>query len=225
MENYKQINYTIKRTNRKNSIAMVFVNSHAQVRAPHKISKKIIEKFIEKNYEFILEKLQNSEFFTREYKNGEEILIHGEKYTLNTILSKINKIEIENHKVNLYVKEDTIEQKKELMENYLKSIAKIDIKRLVLKNSKLMELFPNNVKLNKAEKRWGSCNYVSKTLNFTLRNAMLNEHAQEYIVIHELAHLKHPNHSKSFWKFVEKFMPDYKEAEKYLKVNSALLQL
>jgi predicted metal-dependent hydrolase len=88
-----------------------------------------------------------------------------------------------------------------------------------------MDLYPSKVKLNRAEKRWGSCNYSTKTLNFTIRNAMLPDWVQEYIVIHELSHLVHPNHSAKFWSFVETFMPDYKQAEKYLRVNSSLLTL
>jgi predicted metal-dependent hydrolase len=46
---------------------------------------------------------------------------------------------------------------------------------------------------------------------------MYSRHALEYVIIHELCHLKHMNHSKKFWSMVESFMPDYKEAEKELK--------
>lgn len=225
MENYKQINYTIKYTSRKNSIAMVFEKNHAEIRAPKKISQKVIDKFLEKNYDFILEKIENSNYIERLLKSGEELLIHGEKYTLNVEISKFNEVIVGDNIINLYVKSDDYDLKKQVLEKYYKKIAELDIKRLVLKWSKKMNLYPKTVKLNKAEKRWGSCNYTTKTLNFTIRNAMLVDWAQEYIVIHELAHLKHPNHSEKFWNFVESFMPDYKQAEEYLKVNSKQLKL
>ena len=225
MENYNGIQYTIKHTTRKNSIAMVFNNSNAEIRVPKRTSKRVIEKFIAKHYDFILEKIENAKSFTREYKTGEQILIQGEQYTLNIIVAKANDIQFEDHPLNLFVTADDYDLKKQLIETYLRKIAELDIKRLVSKFAPIMQLYPTKVKLNKAEQRWGSCNYVTKTLNFTIRNAMLADWVQEYIVIHELAHLLHPNHSKNFWNHVEKFMPDYKEAEKYLKVNSALLTL
>ena len=46
---------------------------------------------------------------------------------------------------------------------------------------------------------------------------MYPEKAIDYVVIHELSHILHHNHGKDFWKTVEEFMPDYKEAEKMLK--------
>ena len=225
MENYKQISYNIKQTTRKNSIAMVFLSSHAEIRVPKNTSKRTIEKFLEKNYDLILQKINNATFAQREYIQNEEFLIAGQVFKLNIVISNINEVIAENGIINLYVKYDDYDLKKALIEKYYTRIAQTDIKRLVLKWSKNMELFPAKVKLNKAEKRWGSCNYSTKTLNFTIRNAMLEDWVQEYIVIHELAHLIHPNHSARFWNFVESFMPDYKLAEQYLKANSALLTL
>ncbi|HAG53139.1 MAG TPA: hypothetical protein DCL21_05065 [Alphaproteobacteria bacterium] len=223
MENYKQINYTIKHTTRKNSIAMVFLQTHAEIRAPKRTSKRTIESFIKKHYDFILEKLENLEFVERHYKTGEEFLIQGEKYTLNVSIAPVNDVIVDEGGINLYVQSDDYDLKKEVLEAYFKRIAQLDIKRLVLRWSKIMALFPSKVKLNRAEKRWGSCNYHTKTLNFTIRTAMLPDWVQEYIVIHELAHLLHPDHSKNFWNHVEQFMPDYKEAEKYIKTYSSLL--
>lgn len=225
MENYKDIQYSIKYTSRKNSIALVFLSTHAEIRAPRKTNIKTIEKFLEKNYELILQKIENSTFATREYVQGEEFLIAGETYKLNIVLSKVNEVIAQDGIINLYVKQDDFDLKKELLDKYYTRIAQTDIKRLVMNWSKQMDLYPNKVKLNRAEKRWGSCNYSTKTLNFTIRNAMLPDWVQEYIVIHELSHLVHPNHSAKFWNFVETFMPDYKQAEKYLRVNSSLLTL
>lgn len=225
METYKQIKYIIKYTERKNSIALVFSGNNIEIRAPKRTSKRVIEKFLNKHHDFILDKLSNNPLFIRKYENGEQLLIGGVNYTLKIILSDFNKIEIENTILKLFITENSQDLKKQLIENYLRKITQIDIERLVLKYSKIMNLYPYTVKLNKAKSRWGSCNYVTKTLNFTIRNAMLEDWVQEYIVIHELAHLKHPNHSASFWNFVAKYMPDYKNAEKYIKLNSQFLVL
>ena len=69
------------------------------------------------------------------------------------------------------------------------------------------------VKINSAKKRYGSCSGTNN-LNFSLYLMDKDERFVDYVVVHEIAHIKHHNHSKDFYKFVEKFMPDYKERMK-----------
>jgi predicted metal-dependent hydrolase len=86
----------------------------------------------------------------------------------------------------------------------------------VEKYAAIMGVFPEHVSINSAKTRFGSCS-SKKRLNFSCRLMTYDERAIDYVVVHELAHLKHLNHSKDFWAFVEKFMPDYKERKKLLK--------
>lgn len=70
--------------------------------------------------------------------------------------------------------------------------------------------------------RWGSCS-AKGNLNFNCLLALTPPYVQDYIVVHELCHRKHPNHSSRFWAEVARVMPDYKEAEKWLKANGGAL--
>ncbi len=70
--------------------------------------------------------------------------------------------------------------------------------------------------------KWGSCSHRGN-LNFNWKLAMAPLHVIDYLVIHELSHLKHFNHSKQFWATVEQFCPGYNLCEEWLKQNSALL--
>ena len=79
--------------------------------------------------------------------------------------------------------------------------------------AKIMRVEPASVKINSAKKRYGSCSGTNN-LNFSLYLMDKDERFVDYVVVHELAHIKHHNHSKDFYKFVEKFMPDYKERMK-----------
>jgi len=71
-----------------------------------------------------------------------------------------------------------------------------------------------SIKNNKTN--WGSCS-SKKNLNFNYRIIFLSKKEIDYIVVHELSHLKEMNHSKKFWKEVEKYCPDYKKIRKELK--------
>lgn len=71
--------------------------------------------------------------------------------------------------------------------------------------------------------RWGSCSSRG-TLSFNWRLVMAPEAIQEYVVIHELAHLKQPNHSTAFWQIVSQHFPDYKKARAWLRANASLLR-
>ena len=98
---------------------------------------------------------------------------------------------------------------------YKKEIIKY-LPNLVDIYSKKMNLIPTSLKYRKNKRTWGSCNYKNG-LNFNILLMKFPIELMEYVVIHELAHIKHKNHSKRFWDLVEKFCPDYKQREKIFK--------
>jgi hypothetical protein len=75
-----------------------------------------------------------------------------------------------------------------------------------------------NLKYNHSN--WGSCSHAGN-VNLSTRLLFAPRSVQDYVILHELAHLVEMNHSDRFWALVERFMPDYREAEKWLKVNRA----
>ena len=86
---------------------------------------------------------------------------------------------------------------------------------LVDKYSDLMGLKCGRVRITSAEHRYGSCN-SNGNICFSYRLMMYPEAAREYVVVHELAHLKEMNHSAAFYTIVEKYMPDYRQRKKLL---------
>ena len=77
-------------------------------------------------------------------------------------------------------------------------------------------LKPNRVRIRTISYAWGSC---SSKKNITLNSKLISyeEPVIRYVILHELCHLQHMNHSQAFWKLVEQYMPDYKEVKKQLK--------
>jgi hypothetical protein len=80
------------------------------------------------------------------------------------------------------------------------------------------------VRITSARTRWGSCS-ANQTLNFTYRLSMAPLDVIEYVVVHELAHLKERNHSQNFWREVTRLMPDYQARRRWLKQNGYRLTL
>lgn len=121
--------------------------------------------------------------------------------------------------------EKHINLKKERLEKY--SVSKKD--KLMLKEkalpylsertehfAKIMGVKPTGIKITSAEKRFGSCS-GKNSICYSWRLMLYPPEAIDYVVVHELAHIKHKNHSKEFYCFIEKFLPDYKKREKLLK--------
>jgi len=80
------------------------------------------------------------------------------------------------------------------------------------------------IRITSARTRWGSCS-AKKTLSFTWRLVMAPPEVVDYVVVHELCHLRELNHSRAFWAQVEAILPDYKGKRKWLKENGNLLVL
>ncbi len=80
------------------------------------------------------------------------------------------------------------------------------------------------IRISSARTRWGSCSQKG-TLSFTWRLVMAPTEVIDYVVVHELCHLKQMNHSKTFWEQVETILPAYRAYRKWLKKNGALLRL
>ncbi|MDD5018833.1 MAG: SprT family zinc-dependent metalloprotease [Candidatus Omnitrophica bacterium] len=82
--------------------------------------------------------------------------------------------------------------------------------------SPILNVRPDAIKVSGAKSRWGSCS-AKDTLNFSWRIAALPQDIIDYIVVHELAHLKHKNHGPLFWNTVASVIEDYKRRNRWLK--------
>ena len=82
--------------------------------------------------------------------------------------------------------------------------------------SALMGLTPTALHITSAKTRFGSCS-GKNSISLSWRVMQYDERAIDYVVVHELAHIKHHNHGKQFYALIERYLPDYKERAKILK--------
>ena len=81
-----------------------------------------------------------------------------------------------------------------------------------------------SLSVTSARARWGSCSY-NNALHFSFRLLYAPPAVIDYVVVHELAHTFHRNHSRQFWATVERFVPDYRKKRDWLKEKSILMQI
>lgn len=85
--------------------------------------------------------------------------------------------------------------------------------------AQIMGLDYGEVKITSAKTRYGSCNTKTHNLCFSYKLIQKPVNLVDYVIVHELAHIVHPNHSKEFYGYIERYMPDYKERIKLLKLS------
>jgi predicted metal-dependent hydrolase len=98
---------------------------------------------------------------------------------------------------------------------YRKEVERI-VTPLLRKWSDAMALFPAKVRYQKTRRQWGSCS-SRNTLSFNTMLAKVPVEAIEYVVVHELVHIRHKHHQRAFWKLVEDMIPDYRERQAILR--------
>lgn len=85
--------------------------------------------------------------------------------------------------------------------------------------SELMKLYPVQINITRARKRFGSCS-SKKVISFSVLLMAYPLEAIDYVIVHELAHIKHMNHSKEFYELIEEYLPDHNERKKMLSQHS-----
>ena len=221
----KTIAYTINKAKIKN-IYITIENGEVVIKAPWYTTRNQIQEVVESKRDWIMKKLEEYNVSPRkakEYEDGEKFQILGESYYLNIYYKDINNaiLNVENEKIEIilplsYAEEDNIEQIKKMIDKMYYMIAEKEVESAMEKTRKMVGLAPEEYKIKKIKYAWGTCS-SRKVITINQNLMMYSRKAIEYVVLHEICHLKYMNHSKKFWEMVESYMPDYKEAEKELK--------
>jgi predicted metal-dependent hydrolase len=229
------IDYNIIRSNRRKSIALQVKGGELIVRAPQYVADSYIQQLILKKELWIEEKLQiqNSHLASQknhteniDFSNNGSIWINGHNKKVLLLFSHKSSIEnsIDEFKVTLlnrYKKATEKEQNKAIKRNVEVWLKEKATKLLISKVdhfSHELNLFPSDIKVRQYKARWGSCNSRGQ-LSFNYLLLMTPDWVIDYVVVHELCHLKYLNHSNHYWLFVEQSFPRYKEAKQWLKLH------
>lgn len=220
------IEYQLIRSHRKTIAILITPDASVVVRAPLSAPKAEIAGFVELKRRWIIEKrrlaLERAEAHKpREIASGEEFPYLGRRLML-AASDSVACVEAVGQTLAI-PREKMRDAATELKRWYMLEASRVIAARV---NHWMQRtgIYASSMGVTGARRRWGSCS-ASGALNFTWRLVMAPEDVIDYVVVHELSHIEHLNHSKAFWARVEEIMPDYKIKLKWLRDNSALLKL
>jgi len=146
----------------------------------------------------------------------------GKAIPIKIINKDKESIRFKNNEITITTNSWSKELKKEYRAKLYKSLAPTLLNAKFEHWQNIMNLKATKLNYRKTKRQWGSCSYKNAiSLNTFL--VMLPSYLIDYIIVHELSHIVHKNHSKEFWSFVEKFIPEYKKYKKELKLYGAFL--
>ena len=231
-----QIPVDIKSYKNSKSIKIYFKGNTLKITKPKIISIKSILKIIKQDEEKLYKKYKQilaSEITTiKQWDTGEKIYYKGEELTIVRNISNTTRLTInlkeEQKQIIITLPEDiNQEQAKTHIDKLIKKLLKANTEAVIAERlpywSKITQIDYNEVKVRDAITRYGSCMPSKKNLYFSSRLIMLPHDKIDAIIVHELCHMKHKNHNKKFYDLVAKYIPNYKEIDKWLKINGKII--
>jgi len=208
---------------RKSLEIQIKKEGRVRVLAPKSATKEWILEAVKSKEEWILNKLESlSERVVSQPKlrHGEKVLDAGKLVTLS-IGCHEGHYPVERTEDQLSVQilkewRDNEAKISSLLLDWYKENTRQKVLDYTTKWSAILNLSPNVMRIKDQKRRWGSCSSKGN-LNFNWRLSMAPDAVLEYVVVHELCHFYHMNHSKEYWNLVEKMIPDYKIKRNWLK--------
>lgn len=146
----------------------------------------------------------------KEMVSGESFRYLGKSYRLKIVQSNKEYVRLYRGYIEIYVKDkNNTNKKKELLKKWYQEKAKKKFAELVHEYEQIVKEEVNNIRVITMQTRWGSCNVERKNINLNLELIKKPRYCIEYVILHELAHLKYPNHGKQFWEYMSVHMPNW----------------
>lgn len=218
-----ELEIAITRSKRKTVSIYVERDGSVSALVPETISNDELETVI-KTKEYQIHKnlaewtALNENHIDREYVSGQSFLYFGRNYRLKVIDGTLG--EVRFSKGYFYLGRGDLPQAKELFTAFYRQKLRKKIHPIVKAYAVQIGVKPHEIKVMELQNRWASCSSRGN-VNFHWKCAMAPLDVLHYIVVHELVHLIHPNHSEAFWHEVDKVMPDYEGQKEWLRVNGA----
>lgn len=215
-----RVSYRLVRSRRRTLTLTVTDAGEVLVKAPLLLPKLVIERFVAEREGWVTQRLAAVSQKPRyDFCDGEQIPYLGGRITLR--LSKTQK-RVSFADGVLTLPSEPAEQVRARVIAFYKAEARKVFSERMEQYAKEMGLNPKGLRISSANTRWGSCG-PDGGISLCYRLVLGDMDDVDYVIVHELSHLVHRDHSKAFWAVVGKTMPDYKARRKAL--NDKRLEL
>lgn len=229
----KDIEYELLRSDeRKTADIVIERDGHISVRAPQHLSEEQIDDVVARKRLWIYRNLAewrdlNATRVVREWVNGEGFLYLGASYRLLLVQEQDEPLKLKDGRFCLQrklVEAGGEEAAKRVFEKFYSEKGVERIKKRVAYFSPKVGVSPSSIEVREIGYRWGTCTSDGR-LSFHWKSMMATPRVIDYIVVHELCHLHHRDHTEAYWNEVDKVMPDYYERKIWLRANGAAFDL
>ena len=218
----RQIDCEIVRSQRRTVAIQIHPDKRIELKVPLLYNIDEVEPFLVKHHRWIFNRLDAPEKKSREPKkfvDGEMHYFLGKQYPLRIIISPENTVEFRDDTIIVYAKYNVSDLIAVLLERWYYQQAHQVFQEISIPLMKQMEkynVFPKSFTIKKMKTRWGSCSSKG-SINLNLDLIKLPEDCIKAVILHELCHLVHMNHSTEFYALMTAEMPDWKVWDKQLK--------
>lgn len=221
------IQFEITYKNRKTIGITMDPYGNLEVLAPKGTPVESVIQVLEKNWEIILQKSKEQKDRLlgpqkKVYDQAERFLYLGKDYPIKIYQdSNITKdyVVFEDDQLHIYVKQLDDDRLKQALKRFYYQQCKALVEKSISNYKSNFKVKPRAIRITDSQTNWGTCD-SGLQLTFNWKLAMAPLKVIEYVVVHEMCHMVHLNHDRSFWRLVGKLMPDYKEQEKWLESSS-----
>ena len=232
---YKYISYRLTRSRRKTASIYIERDGQVSVLVPDALSDTEVEQLLENKRKWIYQhqaewQALNTSRVQRAYVSGEGFLYLGRSYRLKVVSEQSEMLMLKDGYFCLRANNSSaldVEHTKDAetaFRAFYRAKAQTRIRDRVGRYQNKFGLQLKAVRIIDLKHRWASCS-SNGTLNFHWKCMMAPLTVLDYIVIHELAHLRYPNHTLAFWNTVDKVLPDYRERKAWLRIHGAGMDL
>jgi len=211
--------FLLVRSARKTLMMVMKEDGALVVRSPRHTPIERIRQFVTDSTDWIERKrarmLSRPQPRVKSFTDGEEFLLLGRLYPLRLSDNAYRIGIIDNELIcpRLWLELAAVK-----LVAWYKNEARRQFNERCTRFAPIIGVEPRGFRLTSPDRRWGSCGSKG-TLNFNWRLVMAPPEVIDYVVVHEMIHLKHFNHSPEFWKAVESLAPDFKRHQAWLKTN------
>jgi predicted metal-dependent hydrolase len=228
--------YTIRRSQRAKKARIIVTTEKIEVVAPLRVSTSKIHAFVVSRQDWVIgatdkigKKQKLKKLAPEQYIDGASVPFRGQQMRLKLKPTSSNKVKIElleQELIILFPHQWTGDKNSKLIQHtlidWMKQQAIGAVQSCVAIHAHKYKLNPRKIRIKSQKSRWGSCG-IHNDINLNWLLILAPPDVLEYVVVHELCHIKERNHSAQFWQLVEAHLPDYKKARKWLKQNGGSL--